>query len=772
MILWSVIFKTWAFITAFKEPILSIILWLLSALLDFTLSRQTAAFKNRLISTLVLQIISLGWALGAYSAFSFLEANLKSSLMSFAYLVSFLTKSIGLPCSVSNEGIAISSMSGPLTFVPSTDQLGLKFFALIWMIGMGYLMLLAQDWSRLLLRGTAAILAISWVIILRFMLFIVFTLFLAEFTDYETEELPIGWMYEEWFIAGSGTFVLLIFYPLIKDVFNPNSTTFVISLNKHLIIRALVLFVINFIAQIALCWKEHGTEKAGRIGIYITNTFWSKMDTPYDTEWYGGDSGYNYACLRSWLEKFYEVRLLKEPLTDEILNELDVLIIYLPTLKLQSHEQRLIIEFVRRGGGLFIIGDHTNVFGSTTVLNEICRHFGLELRDDVLFDIKEDFFQIWRPNNVRHPVVKFVDLFKMRGSASIRSFSLWPEPVMILYHSKSLRAIYSVNNFYPAPKDQPNMQIGQFWISVAVRYGNGRVLVFADSTVFSNFELFYPGKYELILGAIQWLNRKQSLWLNSLQKVGWIIFWGGLFIVFLYKKSTPKHAAIVLGMILITLLLASKTTLCIENWQIKLPQVRQPLAILFFITDPEDPVYALTQFVSPEPYEHRFDIFIQWILRVKAFPAFYLTKQSDNKLYVHLLSQPNTKVAIGAIFQNESQANHLVPIIKKELHHVDRLLLLFSSQISNEKFIQILEGIIPSLPTVVQTLSRKEGIYIAKLEGKTVAIITNAERFSDREMGYTEKVVPSPQQRQLYEKEFNLIKQLFELDLTQAKDAK
>ena len=32
----------------------------------------------------------------------------------------------------------------------------------------------------------------------------------------------------------------------------------------------------------------------------------------------------------------------------------------------------MVHEFVRGGGGLLLIGDHTNVFGSTSHLNEIC----------------------------------------------------------------------------------------------------------------------------------------------------------------------------------------------------------------------------------------------------------------------------------------------------------------------------------------------------------------------------------------------------------------
>ena len=31
-------------------------------------------------------------------------------------------------------------------------------------------------------------------------------------------------------------------------------------------------------------------------------------------------------------------------------------------------------------------------------------------------------------------------------------------------------------------------------------------MAFADSTIFSNFELFYPGKYEYLLNSLRWLH--------------------------------------------------------------------------------------------------------------------------------------------------------------------------------------------------------------------------------------------------------------------------
>ncbi len=41
-------------------------------------------------------------------------------------------------------------------------------------------------------------------------------------------------------------------------------------------------------------WEDPGRTKPGRLVIDETHSQWEKIDRPYDTEWYGEESGYNY----------------------------------------------------------------------------------------------------------------------------------------------------------------------------------------------------------------------------------------------------------------------------------------------------------------------------------------------------------------------------------------------------------------------------------------------------------------------------------------------
>ena len=57
------------------------------------------------------------------------------------------------------------------------------------------------------------------------------------------------------------------------------------------------------------------------------------------------------------------------------------------------------------------------------------------------------------------------------------------------------------------------MRYGAFVQAWAARHGQGRAVAFTDSTIFSNFCVVQPGKAELMLGMVEWLNHANP-WLD------------------------------------------------------------------------------------------------------------------------------------------------------------------------------------------------------------------------------------------------------------------
>ena len=282
-------------------------------------------------------------------------------------------------------------------------------------------------------------------------------------------------------------------------------------------------------------WDPVGRRASGRVIVEEYHPdrtkIWERTDRPYDTTWYGHLSGYNYYCIYDYLSRYYDMSRLTRPIDDAALADCDVLILKTPTRRYAPEEIDAVLAFVRRGGGLLLIGEHTNVFGSGSYLNDVARRLGFEFRYDCLFGLDSVFDQTYVPPRVPHPVVQHMPAMEFATSCSIAPGWSVGRAVILETGLKNLTADYHVNNFYPRPIDRADMRYGAFVQLWSTRYGRGRVLAFTDSTIFSNFSTFEPGKSELMLGMVEWLNHRTGCpdprwWLLPLGAV--LVVSGGL----------------------------------------------------------------------------------------------------------------------------------------------------------------------------------------------------------------------------------------------------
>src|SRR6185369_4979928 len=96
----------------------------------------------------------------------------------------------------------------------------------------------------------------------------------------------------------------------------------------------------------------------------------------------GQDTTYNYASLFAYLGHHYDVSRNNGMLSDVALQNVDVLLLKVPTTRYSDQEVEAVCKWTRRGGGLMLVGDHTNVFGSSEYLNEISSRFGITFNYD------------------------------------------------------------------------------------------------------------------------------------------------------------------------------------------------------------------------------------------------------------------------------------------------------------------------------------------------------------------------------------------------------
>lgn len=284
---------------------------------------------------------------------------------------------------------------------------------------------------------------------------------------------------------------------------------------------------------LAATFHDPGEQKSGRVLFEEYHSDWEWTDEPMNTATYGLRTGYNYSCLYDYLGHYFDVGRNDQPITTEALEEWDVLVLRTPTLEYGPDEVAAIQEFVSEGGGLWLIGDHTNVFGSGEKLNEVAQEFGVRFVYDCAYDLDTGQLNMYYPpERTAHPSVSRMPPFLFATPCTVDAD--WPrQPTMVAKSLSVVPADYSQPNFFPRPGKRFEHEYGAFQLGVARYHDRGRVLAFTDSTVFSNFFMFIPGKPELALGNIDWLNR--SNWLAG--SGWWLSALGGVLVLLAFSAA-------------------------------------------------------------------------------------------------------------------------------------------------------------------------------------------------------------------------------------------
>jgi len=750
------------------NPLVAAGCWVVGLLVDVGIVRRGARESGRPPAAAAISVVILNlaaWVIGsaARETIDVLSLTFKDGIPGVSHAAALVLHAAQLPVAVFGGDLHLTTMAGSLSFPVSIDRLGLVLPACVAAIAASHLLLLRPTFRDTLrdFAWIAGVLVAATLI--RFVAVTAAFVALCEFVSSESDELPIAPFVWPAAIALSYLPFLLAGWLVLRRQPAGRAADAVVTVPSVLPARSWAWAVVA-IALLATFWAPTGTRKDGKLLISTSHTRWSHVDRAYDREWFGADSGYNYACLRRLYEAFHDTELLDAPITAAALGDASVLLIYDPDRAFTAEEIHAVHDFVDRGGGLFLIGDHTNVFGSTSHLNQLCEPLGFVFRDDVLFDFETDFHQLIEVPEFAPGFLAGTSFFKLRGPASIRPSSPFTRTLIEVGNAKSFRAIYSVDNFYPPPHDHPRMRTGRFCVSASSRYGRGRVVAFADSTVFSNFEIFYPGKYEYLLHTAEWLRHSDGRHTVPLQRAGAMVA-VLLMLLLMFRSPSPRQ---LLGVLVAGVLLTSAVHLgcrAIEQARTMFPHPVRPARFVFFAADAEDPTYVLRDQMSEEPYDRRYDVFIQWVLRTGAFSAFRVTGEDAREgLFEGLAAAEHADRALALIVRDADDLAELGSVARSADDGGTRLLLLFSNTLAWEDVAASLEasGVVTSAAELDATRAAwPEGEALLREGDRTVLLAFSAERFSDLSMGISEKVVPTEEVQAAYGVAFSLIDRLF-----------
>jgi len=281
-----------------------------------------------------------------------------------------------------------------------------------------------------------------------------------------------------------------------------------------------VLILLTVLAAFVLTWPRLQERGAGVI------TFWDTAQDNILVDWkkpvagrYGIDSGGMNGLCRDYLEAMgFKTELKGGEITGAKLAKTRVLVFINPTMQFKREEQASIEAFVREGGALLVVGEHTDVAGVRSSANTLVSPFGIALN----FDSAWPYRSRWRgcaeilPHSatalVPHEAAGFLSVgcsLKLRAPAT---------PLIL-------------GRFGFADQGDPldrgrggqlgdglrsgEEKLGDLVLVAQSQVGKGKVVVFGDASPFQNAAL--PESYPLLDGLFRWLTclEHRSLWRSN-----------------------------------------------------------------------------------------------------------------------------------------------------------------------------------------------------------------------------------------------------------------
>ncbi len=186
------------------------------------------------------------------------------------------------------------------------------------------------------------------------------------------------------------------------------------------------------------------------------------------------------------------------PISVENLKDYRVLMISLPLKKFSGDEVAALEDFVKNGGGLFLVGDEGNWKGFKDIINSVSDKFGITFNDDEVHDPTDSIAESYSVIHTMkpHPIVDDVDKFVIYGGCSL-NLSSDAQPV-----ATGDDDTFSTKEYYKAGEYPPVLAVSEV--------GGGRVVCIGDGSLFRNRFINEFYNKQLALNIVDWLSKESK----------------------------------------------------------------------------------------------------------------------------------------------------------------------------------------------------------------------------------------------------------------------
>lgn len=698
---------------------------------------------------------------------------------------SFFANILGLKTSVNNGIIFVQTFQQTYPFTTTFEKLG--FFTWFNFMIVALLIIILTYRKIKILRSILIFFTASFLyLILRFITFIHIYI--------NTIDLEIFW---------NPFYMLLSFLPFslllmkilpLKNTLIYNDCLKIFKINRKQILALIFIFIFMFSILAVFAFQDPGSKKSGRILIDEYHSDWEDTTKALNKTWYGMLSTYNYYSWAEWLNYYYYIERNNVTITSTILENYDILILKSPTNSYSNEEIWSIIQFVDRGGGLYLIGDHTDVFGMNTFLNQVSENFGIRFKTDATYELGTGMMSIYKPDNMfPHPIVQNLDRFNFMTSCTLQA-PLNSENVIIGNRLISEPGTYSTENFFRESVASPESEYGLLLQVAAVKYGKGRIVAFSDSTVFSSFSMFSDGYKDFTFGVMEYLNRA-----NLYSYVNTILIGIGFIslIVTLYLLRNERKIKIFLLFIFAGLLSAS-TAIPVFSYYNEInypvPQAHSDYIKVCFDQEYSDFNISLQPSLGLFNEKNNYGTFYVWTQRVGCVPS--IEKTLDNAIktgdiiviinpiksfrseiietIINFVENGGKVLLMDSITNGYSTANELIGNFGMWINYntLDQSLYIKSNDTINNTIVGNISSPYLTITGGKKTLfietNETQGSvveFINETTGKIgqVVVLVDSYTFSDSIMGGT-FIEPDERQMKIYNTEFFIFEEILKND--------
>lgn len=241
-------------------------------------------------------------------------------------------------------------------------------------------------------------------------------------------------------------------------------------------------FVVFYILSIVI-FLFHFVPSKKVESIAVLKSQWCDVSKQPDKNSFTMDYFYAYSDFYTLLNSYAKTEVISNKEIQNNQLSYDSIVLITPTTNFSKKEIQNLSKFVFDGGNLIIIADHTNLYGHADNLNPLLSVFGAKINDDTLYD-NLDYYKKYHINI--HSLLLTKAYTKTNSSLLLPMHAnIWAVSDKII----SEKADYTKNNFFGSLSFTEDDTVGSFPVGATIQWGLGKVIIWTDSTLFSNFAL-------------------------------------------------------------------------------------------------------------------------------------------------------------------------------------------------------------------------------------------------------------------------------------------